>query len=243
MKKNLIYGIRPIIEAIESGESIDKLFVQKGLRGQLSHALLKILKEKGINYHNVPVEKLNRLTKENHQGAVAYISPIKIYKLDELLEKTFQNDKFNTYLLLDGITDPRNFGAIIRTAAATNVSGIIVSENASAPINEDTVKTSAGGIFSVPIAKAKHLKDAIYALKAVDVQVFAATEKAKNLVYDANLNQSVAFIMGSEGRGINPSVLKIADYQFKLPMLGKIDSLNVSVACGVMLYESLRQKI
>ena len=241
MKKNIIYGIHPVMEAIKSGKQIDKIFIQKNLKGNLSQELLSLLKSKDISYKNVPIEKLNKLTRENHQGVVAFISPVNFESLEIILEKDSGTPR--TFILLDGITDPRNFGAIIRTAVAVKAQGIIIPENNSAPVNEDVVKTSAGGIFNIPIIKVKHLKDAIFLLQAHDVKVVAATEKTNSVIYDLDLKQDFALLMGSEGKGINPGLLRLSNEKAKLPMLGNIDSLNVSVACGVILYESVRQRL
>ncbi len=241
MKNNLIYGLHPVMEAIKAGKQIDKIFLQKNLKGASSQELIGLLQEKGLNYKSVPVEKLNKLTRENHQGVVAFISPVNFYKLEEILEKPAHKPR--TFILLDGITDPRNFGAIIRTAVAVSASGIIVPENNSAPVNEDTVKTSAGGIFKIPLIKVKHLKDAIFLLQGNGIKVVAATEKTDNLIYNVDLKPDFALIMGSEGKGINRSLLKISDEKAKLPMSPDMDSLNVSVACGVILYEAVRQRL
>jgi len=241
MKKNIIYGLHPVMEAIKSGKQIDKIFIQKSLKGSLSAELLYLLKERQISYKTVPVEKLNKLTRENHQGVVAFISPVRFESLEKLLEK--ETDKPRIFVLLDGITDPRNFGAIIRTAVAVAADGIIIPENNSAPVNEDTIKTSAGGVFKIPLVKVKHLKDAIFLLQANGIKTLAATEKTNNLVYGADLKTDFALIMGSEGKGINKSILNMCDEKVKLPMSDLIDSLNVSVACGVILYEAVRQRL
>jgi len=242
MKKNIIYGLHPVMEAIRSGKQIDKIFIQKGLHGKLSKELLDLLHEKKISYKTVPFEKLQRLTKENHQGVVAFISPISFQELETVIAQQ-QEDQPKTFILLDGVTDPRNFGAIIRTAAAVDATAVIVPENNSAPVNEDTVKTSAGGIFKVPIVRVKHLKDAIFMLQANDIKVVAATEKTSKLVYDTDLRVDYALVMGSEGKGIQKSLLQVCDDKVKLPMSPNMDSLNVSVACGVILYEGVRQRI
>jgi 23S rRNA (guanosine2251-2'-O)-methyltransferase len=241
MKNNIIYGLHPVMEAIKSGKQIDKIFVQKSLKGTLSQQLLSLLHDEKISYKSVPIEKLNKLTRDNHQGVVAFISPITFANLESILDS--KKSKSATFVLLDGITDPRNFGAIVRTAAATDVTAIIIPENNSAPINEDAVKTSAGGIFKVPIVKVKHLKDAIFLLQAHDIKVVAATEKSNQLVFNIDLKPDFALIMGSEGKGVNKSILQLAQEHAKLPMSDKIDSLNVSVACGVILYESVRQRL
>jgi 23S rRNA (guanosine2251-2'-O)-methyltransferase len=241
-KENQIFGIRAIIEAITAKKEIDKVFIQSDTQGELMQDLMKIMKRNSINFSYVPVEKLNRLTPNNHQGAVATIAPIKFHDLENLIEKVIESGKTPLFLILDQLSDARNFGAIIRTAECTGVNGIIVQKTGSAPVNGDTVKTSAGAVFNVPICKVEHIKDAIYLLQAAGIKTIGATEKTENNIYDLQLNQPIAIIMGSEDRGINPSVLKIIDEKAKLPMFGTIGSLNVSVACGAFLYEIVRQR-
>ena len=238
-----IFGIRAIIEAINSGKNIDKVFIQKGLRGDLFHQLEITLRKSKISTSYVPIEKLNRLSKGNHQGAVAHISPIKFYDIEELVSSTLESSKAPLFLLLDQLSDVRNFGAIVRTAECTGVSGIIIQKKGGAPVNADAIKTSAGAMFKIPICKVDHIKDAIYHLQASEIKVIAATEKANQMVYDQDLKVPLGIVMGSEGRGINPSVIKICDESFKLPIIGEIESLNVSVACGAILYEIVRQRI
>lgn len=241
---SMIFGLRAIIEAIKSNKSIDKVFVQKNLRGELFHELEKMLRSNGIGVSYVPVEKLNRLVKgKNHQGAVAQISPIDFYNLDELVLKTFESGKTPLFLLLDQLSDVRNFGAIVRTAECTGVSGIIIQKKGGAPVTGDTIKTSAGAIFKVPICKVDHIKDAVYHMQASGIKIIAATEKADTYLYNTSFKEPCAIVMGSEGKGINSSVLKLADKQVKLPILGEIESLNVSVACGAILYEVIRQRL
>jgi 23S rRNA (guanosine2251-2'-O)-methyltransferase len=245
-KEHLIFGIRAIIEAIQAGKEVDKVFIQKEISGELMKDLMKVMKRANVNFSYVPVEKLNRLTPNNHQGAVASISPIGFIELEHLVEATLSQSlrtgKKPLFLVLDQLSDARNFGAIIRTAECTGVNGIIVQKAGSAPVNGDTVKTSAGAVFNVPICKVEHIKDAIFYLQGSGIKTVAATEKTDQNIYDITLNEAVAIIMGSEDRGINPSVLKIVDEKAKLPMFGTIGSLNVSVACGAFLYEVLRQR-
>lgn len=244
MENQTIFGIRAIIEAIESGSSINKVYLQKGLRGDLFFQLEKLLKKHKISTSVVPVEKLDRLSKHNnHQGAVAKISPIEFQDLENLIENTLESNKTPLFLLLDQLSDVRNFGAIIRTAECTGVNGIIIQKSGSAPVNAETIKTSAGAAFKIPICKVDHIKDAIFQLKAADIKLIAATEKTESSVYEVNFNQPVAIIMGSEQKGVSNSVLKMADYKAKLPLLGEIESLNVSVACGAFLYECVRQRL
>ncbi|WP_088323530.1 23S rRNA (guanosine(2251)-2'-O)-methyltransferase RlmB [Polaribacter tangerinus] len=238
-----IFGIRAIIEAIESGSTINKIYLQKGLRGELFYKLDKLIKEKKLTTSMVPVEKLNRLSKNsNHQGAVAQISPVEFVDLEILIENTLQKSDSPLFLLLDQISDVRNFGAIIRTAECTGVNGIIIQKNGSAPVNAETIKTSAGAAFKVPICKVDHIKDAVFMLQASEIKTVAATEKTEDSIFDINFKQPTAIIMGSEHRGVNPSILKMVDSKAKLPLLGEIASLNVSVACGAFLYETVRQR-
>lgn len=237
-----IFGIRAIIEAINSNEQIDKVFLQKGMRGELFQELEHAIRHAKVNTSYVPIEKLNRLSKGNHQGAVAQISPVAFYDIDELVTSVLESDKTPLFLLLDQLSDVRNFGAIVRTAECTGVSGIIIQKKGGAPINGDAIKTSAGAIFKIPICKVDHIKDAVFYMQSSGIKVIAATEKASNHIFDIQLNKPCAIIMGSEGRGINPSVLKAVDEKAKLPILGDIESLNVSVACGAFLYEAIRQR-
>ncbi|WNW02942.1 23S rRNA (guanosine(2251)-2'-O)-methyltransferase RlmB [Tenacibaculum sp. HL-MS23] len=238
-----IFGIRAIIEAIESDASINKVYLQKGLRGELFFELDKLLRKNRVSTSVVPIEKLDRLSKHsNHQGAVAKISPVDFNDLETLIETTLESDKMPLFLLLDQVSDVRNFGAIIRTAECTGVNGIIIQKSGSAPVNAETIKTSAGAAFKIPICKVDHIKDAMFQLQAADIKMVAASEKTEDSVFDVDLNQPMAIIMGSEHKGVSSSVLKMVDYKAKLPLLGEIESLNVSVACGVFLYETLRQR-
>ncbi|PQB04952.1 23S rRNA (guanosine(2251)-2'-O)-methyltransferase RlmB [Aureitalea marina] len=238
-----VFGIYPVIEAIKSGKSLDKLYVIKDSQNPKIDQILQLVQESDTTVVEVPVEKLDRLTRSNHQGVVATLSPISFISLDDLVENSLEKPTPGLILVLDQITDVRNFGAIIRTAESTGVDGIIIQKKSGAPVSGDTVKTSAGAVFNVPICKVDHIKDAIYYLQGSGFTTLAATEKAQQDIYTEDLSGSVALIMGSEGRGIAPSVLKIVDTQVKLPMLGKINSLNVSVACGVCLYEIVRQRL
>lgn len=237
-----IYGIRSVIEAINSSKDIDKVFIQTGLKGALIGKLESLIRKNKINFSYVPTQKLDRLSKKNHQGVIARISPIKFLTMDQFGEK-LAAIKNPFVLILDQVNDVRNFGAIIRTAEISAVDGIIIQNSSSAPINSDTIKTSAGAIFNIPICKVNHIKDAIYHLKSIDISIVSASEKANKNVYDVDFTKPVAVIMGSEQRGINKSIINLSDEVVKLPMYGKIQSLNVSVACGVFLYEVVRQRI
>ena len=239
-----IFGLRAVIEAINSGKTISKIYLQKNLGGNLFSELSALIKKDSITTSYVPIEKLNHLSKNNnHQGVVAQISPIEFVDLDNLITNTLEKTTAPLFLLLDEISDVRNFGAIIRTAECTGVNGIVIQKRGNAPISADTIKTSAGAAFNIPICKVDHIKDAVFQFQAADIQLVAATEKTDTLVYDIDLKGPTAIIMGSEEKGINPSVLKLVDFKAKLPLMGTIASLNVSVACGAFLYEALRQRI
>lgn len=238
-----IFGTRAIIEAIQAGKEIDKIFLQRELNNPLTSELNTLIKKEGLNSSYVPIEKLNRLTQQNHQGAVATISPISFHNFEELVTKTIESGETPLFILLDQLSDVRNFGAIIRTAECTGVHGIIIDKKGGAPLNGVAVKTSAGAAFNVPIAKVDHIKDAIYYLQGSGIQVVAASEKSDKVIYDIALTTPTAIVMGREDSGVSSGVLKIADHKAKLPMHGDIASLNVSVACGAFLYEVVRQRL
>tara|TARA_B100001113_G_C20925880_1_gene542152 strand:- start:28 stop:759 length:732 start_codon:yes stop_codon:yes gene_type:complete len=243
MEKNTeIYGIRAVIEAINSSKDIDKVFIQTGLKGKLIGQLESLIRKNKINYSYVPTQKLDRLSKKNHQGVIARVAPIKFYTIEKFSE-VIEKSKNPFILILDQINDVRNFGAIIRTAEISGVDGIIIQNSSSAPVNSDTIKTSAGAIFNIPICKVNHIKDAIYHLQSLDISIISASEKSEKNIYDVDLKGPLAIIMGSEQKGINKSVINLSDESVKLPMFGKIESLNVSVACGIFLYEVVRQRI
>jgi len=241
-KNTQIYGLRSVIEAIDSQETLSKVYLQRGLTGASSFELIKKLKKKSIEISYVPVEKLNRLTPKNHQGVVATISPIKFLSISDLSDLIESKPKSISLLILDQLSDVRNFGAIVRTAECTAIDCVVIQSSGSAPVNGDTIKTSSGAIFNVPICKVPHIKDAIFLIKQHDIKIFGASEKAENNIYQTQFGKSQAIIMGSEGKGLSSSVIKLCDELIRIPLLGKIESLNVSVACGTILYEMVRQK-
>ena len=241
-RENTIFGIHPILEALKSELVIDKLFLQKDSNHSKIQEIVTICEKSDVTINYVPLEKLNRLTKGNHQGVVAITSPISFYSLESLVENIIQEKENPLFLILDQLSDVRNFGAIIRTAECTGVHAIIIQKKGGAPVTGDTIKTSAGAIFKIPICKVDHIKDAIFYLKASNIITIAATEKTNETIYDLNLNAPLAIVMGSEGKGVSKSVLNIVDQKAALPLLGDINSLNVSVACGALLYEVLRQR-
>jgi len=241
-KKDNIFGIYPVLEAIKSDTEIDKVYIQKDSDNDKLATIISELENKQVTINHVPVEKLNRLTNGNHQGVVAITSPISFVSLEEIVENSLSSKKTPLFLVLDQISDVRNFGAIIRTAECTGVDAIIIQKKGGAPVSGDAVKTSAGAIFNMLICKVDHIKDAIYYLQGSGIKTIAATEKAEKDIYNTSFNEPLALIMGSEGKGVSTSVLKIVDEQAALPLLGEINSLNVSVACGAFLYEVVRQR-
>ncbi len=240
---NMIFGLRPIIEALKSGKEIDRLFVQNGLKNELFSEMMGLLKKHNVSFQYVPVEKLNRLTQKNHQGAVGYISSITYHKISDLLPTIFETGKMPLLLLLDRITDVRNFGAIARTAECSGVDAIIIPSRGAAQINADAIKTSTGALHKIPVCKEDDFKKTIAFLRESGLQVIACTEKASDNYYKVDFTLPVAIILGSEENGISSDYLKLADDLVKIPMMGKIGSLNVSVATGIILYEAVKQRI
>ena len=239
---DFIFGIRAIIEAIRSGKTIDKLLIRKGLNGELYRELLELIKENHLHYQSVPEEKLNRITRKNHQGVIAFISPVAFFDFNELITRTYENGEVPFFLYLDQITDVRNFGAIVRSAECAGVNAIIVPEKGSAQINADAVKTSAGALHYVPICKIKSAYNTVKILQENGLKVFAATEKAEAIYSECNYKIPCVIVMGSEEFGISNEILNQADELIKIPVLGKIESLNVSVATGIVLYEVVKQR-
>ena len=242
IQEQQIYGIRAVIEAVNAGKTIDRVFLQKGLQGALYKELLATLQGAQIATQYVPIEKLNRMSKKNHQGVIATLSPVEYQDFEELVIGVTESGKVPLFLVLDHLQDVRNFGAIVRTAECTGVSGIIIPKRGSVSVTADAVKTSAGAVFRVPICKVENLIDAVYYLQGSGIRVVAATEKTNNLLYSEDFSTPLAIVMGAEDVGISGGVLKVVDSRVKLPMAGEIGSLNVSVACAVFLYEAVRQR-
>lgn len=241
-KQDMLYGLRPLLEAIDSGKEIEKVFLQKSLRSENFSELMNQLKKMDIPYQFVPIEKLNRLTRKNHQGVVAYVSPIVFDNIEQIIPAVFEQGKEPFVLLLDRITDVRNFGAILRTAECTGVHAVVIPEKNSAQLNSGTIKSSAGAIFKVPICRSENLKHTIDFLANSGLKIVAANERADDVHYNTDLSGPLALILGSEDEGISGEYLKRSSQTVKIPILGEIDSLNVSVAAGVLMYEVVRQR-
>ena len=241
-KEDFIYGTRAVIEAINTGKAIEKVFIKTGLNNELYYQLLSLIKENEISFQFVPIEKINRITRKNHQGVLAFISPIEYTKIEMLLPVLFESGKDPLLLILDQITDVRNFGAIARSAECAGVDAIIIPEKGMARIGADAIKTSAGAIHHIPVCKVNNLLKTIYYLKDSGIQIVAATEKAEKIYTQGDFKMPVAIVMGSEESGISYSILNIADQKLKIPLFGNIESLNVSVSAALMIYEAVRQR-
>lgn len=240
--ENLIYGIRAVIETIHSGKDLEKVFVQKGLKGELVKELLGLLHQQKIPLSTVPVEKINRFTCKNHQGVVAFVSPVQYHKIEHVLPSLFEDRKVPLVLVLDRVTDVRNFGGIARTAECMGVDAILIPTKNSAQINADAIKTSAGALNFIPVCREANFKEALQFLKDSGLQLVASTEKSESFFQDIDLMGPTAILMGSEDEGISPVYLNMADKQVKIPITGEIESLNVAAATAMALYEVNRQR-
>ena len=242
MDNNLIFGIRPVVEAIEAGREIEKLYIRKGAEGQLMTELRDLCLRHRVHVQEVPVEKLNRLVRGNHQGVVAQIAAIAYVQLDNILERV-PDDETPLVVVFDGVTDVRNFGAIARSAECAGAHGLIAPLKNSAPVNAEAIRASAGALTTIPVCRVGSIRNTIKTLQAEGFQVVAATEKSRKLLYDADLRRPTALVMGAEETGISKEVLKLCDERLAIPLIGRIESLNVSAAAAVMLFEVVRQRI
>lgn len=238
----MIFGIRAVIEAIHSGKELESLFIQRGLSGELLKELKALIKDQAITYQQVPVEKLDRITKKNHQGVIAVISPITYHKIEDVIPHVYEIGQVPLVLILDGITDVRNFGAIARTAACAGVHAIVVPSKGSAEINPDAIKTSAGALYKIPICRHENLLTVVKFMQESGLQIVACTEKTKESIYTPDFTAPTAIVMGAEDVGISDNIIRNADLLTRIPMFGEIESLNVSVSAGVIIYEAIRQR-
>lgn len=242
-KSDMIYGTRAVMEAIKAGRQIERILIQKGISNELVRELLHLIRDTGLTFTYVPQEKLNRLTTKNHQGVVCLLSSVDYASLDNIVHAAFSDGREPFLLMLDQITDVRNFGAIARTAECAGVDALIIPEKGNAPITSDAMKTSAGALNHLPVCRERDLKKTITYLRESGIMVVACTEKASKMIYDVAFKGPVALIMGSEEDGISDALLRSADELVKIPMKGEIGSLNVSVAAGIAIYEVVRQKL
>ncbi|NLD22877.1 MAG: 23S rRNA (guanosine(2251)-2'-O)-methyltransferase RlmB [Bacteroidales bacterium] len=240
--KEMIFGIRAVIEAIDAGKDIDRVLIRRELSGDLILELQQLLRDYEIPMQKVPVERIDRITRKNHQGVIAFTSAVTYHKLENIIPQLYEEGKSPFILVLDGLTDVRNFGAIARTCEVAGVDAIVIPSRGSVSVNSDAVKTSAGALHTIPVCRERSLKEAVVFLKNSGIKVVAATEKAATIYTNSDMSPPVAVIMGSEDVGISNELIRISDELIKLPQFGKIQSLNVSVAAGVIIYEVLRQR-
>ena len=244
MKENeMIFGIRAVIEAVLADKEIDKILVKRELQGELSHELFDVLKGRDIPVKRVPVECLDRMTRKNHQGVIAFIPAVAYQRLEDIIPFVYEQGKNPFIVLLDGVTDVRNFGAIARTCECAGVDAIVIPMKGSVSVNADAIKTSAGALHVLPVCREKSIEEAIRFLQASGVKVYAASEKAYEIYTDIKYDGSVAIVMGAEDRGVSMDNLRICDSMVKIPQFGSIGSLNVSVAGSILIYEIVRQRM
>lgn len=244
MERNeYIFGIRAVMEAIEAGKDIDKVYIKKDLQGELVSELFDLIRQYGIVTQRVPIERINKITRKNHQGVIAILSAVTYHSLDNLVPQLYEDGILPFVVVLDGITDVRNFGAISRTCECVGANAIVIPERGSVTVNADAIKTSAGALHHLPVCRERNVVSAIRFLKDNGYQIVAASEKAQINYTEADYTGPIALVMGAEDVGISPEALKLCDTFVSIPMFGNISSLNVSVAAGVMMYEVVRQRL
>ena len=241
-EKEMIFGVRAVMEAIDAGKVLDKVLIRRDMSSAIGRELLLKLEGTGTQIQRVPVEKLNQFTDKNHQGVIAFLSPIEFYPLENLVQGLYDEGKTPLLMLLDGVTDVRNFGAIARTCVCAGVDALIIGTRGSAAINGDAVKASAGALLSLPICKVENLQNTLLYLKESGLRIIAATEHTDRNYTEVDMTVPTCIVMGSEEKGIYEENLKLCTDQVRLPMTGVIESLNVSVAAGVFIYEAIRQR-
>jgi 23S rRNA (guanosine2251-2'-O)-methyltransferase len=241
-KKEMIFGTRAVMEAILAGQEIEKILIQSSLTNDLIKELITVAKRNGVPFTFAPQEKLNRLSSKNHQGVICLLSAVRYASLDNLVDKAYSEGREPFFLVLDRVTDVRNFGAVARTAECAGIDAIVIAEKGNAPITGDAMKTSAGALNYLPVCREPDLVEAITKLKENGIQIVACTEKADKTIYDIDLTVPTALLFGSEEDGISPQLLNEADVHAKIPLKGNIGSLNISVAAGITIYEVIRQK-
>ncbi len=241
-EQEFIYGIHPVLEYIKSGKAVERLFIQDGLNSPAAKELKVVLKQFDIGYQQVPGAKLNRITRKNHQGVICYLSLIEYQDLQQVISESFSKSVDPIIVILDRITDVRNFGSICRTAECMGASAVLIPERGGALLNAEAMKASAGALSRLPVCREFNLKNAIRFLKESGLVIISCSEKGTQNIYDHKLNGPVAVIMGSEGEGVSSEYMKLSDHTLKIPMTGTISSLNVSVATGMILYELTRQR-
>jgi 23S rRNA (guanosine2251-2'-O)-methyltransferase len=241
-KAETIFGTRAVIEAIKAGREIEKIYIQSGLNNDLIKELINTAATHKAPYSFIPQVKLDRLSNKNHQGVVCVLSAVQYVPLENIIDKCYSEGREPFFLIVDRVTDVRNFGALARTAECAQVDAMIIADKGNAPITGDAMKTSAGALNHLPVCRVKDMKKTFQLLKDNGIQIVACTEKATSTIYQIDLNTPIAIILGSEEDGISPQMLKDADHLAKIPLMGSIESLNVSVAAGIVVYEKIRQR-
>lgn len=241
-EKEMIFGLRAVIEAVQAGKDIDRVLVKRELQGELFRELQEVLVLHEIPIQKVPIERIDRITRKNHQGVLAFISAVTYQKIEDIVPLLYEEGKNPFIVILDGITDVRNFGAIARTCEVAGVDAIVIPARGSVRVNADAIKTSAGALHSIPVCRELNMKESIQFLRNSGIKVVAATEKAAENYTSSTYVDPIAILLGSEDVGINPEIMRICDDLVQIPVFGTIQSLNVSVAAGVMLYEVIRQR-
>jgi len=238
----IVYGRHPVVDVIRSGKPVDKLLLQQGIRGDFEKEVRHLCKEYEIPFKVVPKDRLAKFSRGNHQGVIALLSPIQYYKIEDVLPMIYEQSKVPLFLLLDEVTDVRNFGSIARSAEVLGANAIVIPSKGAARINADALKTSAGALSKIPVCRSSSLMKVVEYLQLSGIQVLASSLNASSQLFDLDLELPTAIIIGSEGEGVNPALLRKSDQQFIIPQVGETDSLNVAVATGVILYEVLRQR-
>lgn len=242
-KSQVVFGIRAVIEAIESGKQVDKVLMKKDLGGELARELLSVTREYNVPVQRVPVERINKVTRKNHQGVIAFMAAVDYYHVDDIVPALYDEGINPLVVVLDGVTDVRNFGAIARTCECAGVNCIVIPERNSVSVNADAVKTSAGALNYLPVCRERNLVKAVQYLRDSGFKVMGASEKTDLNYTKVDFNGPVAIVLGAEDTGISTDVLKLCDTLVAIPEFGQINSLNVSVAGGIMIYEVVRQRL
>jgi 23S rRNA (guanosine2251-2'-O)-methyltransferase len=242
-EKDMIFGIRAVIEAIQAGKDIDKILLRRDMSSELARELFTLMEGMNIPVQKVPLEKLNRITMKNHQGVIAFISPVTYQHIEDIIPGIYEAGRVPLIVVLDNVTDDRNFGAIARTCECAGVDAIVVPMKGGAALNSDAVKTSAGALLKIPVCREENIGNAMKFLASSGIKLIAATEKTELNYTQVDMKDPVAIVMGSEDEGISPDHLRICNELVSIPVIGTIDSLNVSVAAGVLIYEVIRQRL
>ena len=241
-EKDLIFGVHAVIEAIQAGKEIDKILIRRDMTNELSRELLAALQGIEVPVQKVPIEKLNKITMKNHQGIIAFISPVAYQRIEDIIPGIYEEGRMPFIVVLDGVTDVRNFGAIARTCECAGVDAIVVPLKGGSALNGDAVKTSAGALMKIPVCREQSLTNALKFIQSSGIKLIAATEKSSQNYTEVAMTEPVCLVMGSEDDGVSPENLRICNEMIRIPLLGTIESLNVSVAAGVLMYEVVRQR-